>query len=109
MYISDKLTFKNKDIYKCFNFDGFDMMCFCETPILEITNAYITDPDCKPSYNTLILGFNNTQLEKTFYEQNMSDEELYAHCKQHGYKVKTLLGNILVKEKMVIYGIEYKN
>lgn len=106
--ISESIIFKDKRIIDEFNFDGYDMMCFYEGPSLDITECF-ENIECKvPFYNTLLLGFNNKELEKQYFLKNMNDEELYAYVKEHGYTCKPLFSNILLKEKMLLYGVECK-
>ena len=104
--ISPYLFFKNKNIKRAFHFYDYDMIVFCEKPVIDILDSYNIPTDSKPSYDTRLVGFNNNELLK-WWKKGRTDNELYEYCKQHDYKVKVMFSNIMVDEKMKLFGVEW--
>jgi hypothetical protein len=104
--ISPYLFFKSDNIKKAFEFNDYDAIVFCETPVIDILDSYKISDGSKPSYDTRLVGFNNNELLE-WWKQGKTDEELYNHCNQQGYKVKVLFSNIMVNEKMKMFGVEW--
>jgi hypothetical protein len=104
--ISPYLFFKSENIKKAFDFNDYDAIVFCETPVIDILNAYKIPEGSKPSYDTRLVGFNNNELLE-WWKEGKTDEEFYNHCKQQGYKVKVMFSNIMVDEKMKMFGVEW--
>ena len=104
--ISPYLFFKSQNIIESFNFNEYDIIVFCENPIIDILDAYKIPKDVKPSYDTRLIGFNDKNLME-WWKTGKTDEELYDYCKQNNYKVKTMFSNIMVKEKMKMFGVQW--
>lgn len=105
--ISPFLFLKSKNILNALNFKNYDCIVCFEEPIIDVLTGFEKDKNEKPSYNTMLLGFNNTKLMQKYYSDNMTDEELYEYCKNNNLKVKTLFSNIMVLEKMKLFGVLY--
>ena len=105
--ISPYLFIKSENIVGAFDFHEYDCIVFCETPIIDVLTAFQKPEGVKPSYNTILLGFNNKELMDLYYKNNMNGEELYDYCTKNNMKVKVLFSNILVNEKMTIFGVQY--
>ena len=104
--ISPFLFFKSANIVNAFIFDDYDAIVLCETPIIDILNSFKVSPNSKPSYDTRLIGFNNEDLLE-WWKKRKSDEELYEYCKQNNYRVKTMFSNIMVEEKMKMFGVQW--
>lgn len=104
--ISPYLFFKSKNIKKAFNFNDYDIIVFCENPVIDILDSYKIPVDSKPSYDTRLVGFNNKELLE-WWKKGKTDNELYEYCRHHDYKVKVMFSNIMVDEKMKLFGVEW--
>ena len=104
--ISPYLFFNSKNIKNAFNFNDYDIIVFCENPVIDILDSYKLPLDSKPSYDTRLVGFNNKELLE-WWKKGKTDNELYEYCKQHDYKVKVMFSNIMVDEKMKLFGVEW--
>jgi hypothetical protein len=105
--ISPYLFFKSKNINDAFNFSDFDMIVFGEGPTIDVLSAFKKDDKEHPFYDTRLIGFNNQKLLNEYKDLKLTDEQLYEHCKKNNYKVKCLFGNILIEDKMKMFGVQY--
>ena len=104
--ISPFLFLKSENIIKALNFKEFDIVVLCETPIIDVLNAFEIPQDAIPTYDTRLVGFNNKELLE-WWKTGKTDEELYEYCKKHNLKVKTIFSNIMVEDKMEIFGVQW--
>ena len=104
--ISPFLFFKSTNIIDAFKFSDYDAIVLCETPIIDILNSYKIPKNSKSSYDTRLVGFNNENL-LNWWKTGKTDIELYEYCKQNNYKVKTMFSNIMVEEKMKMFGVQW--
>lgn len=104
--IDSGVLFTSNAIAGALNFKEYDVIVFFENPVIDILNGYQTPKQVKNSYNTCIVGFNNQTLMDEYYNLNMNGEDLYEYCQNNNLKVKTLFSNILVREKMKLFGVK---
>ena len=104
--ISPFLFFKSSNINGGFNFDGYDAIVFSEKPIINVCSENVYNDSMKHSYDTRLVGFNNPDLLE-WWKEGRTDEEFYEYCKKHDYKIKIMFSNIMVDEKMCLFGVQW--